>query len=40
MVKYLMKRILMSLLTLFVLITVTFVMVRLVPGGPFDADIA
>ena len=40
MVKYLMKWILMSLLTLFVLITVTFVMVRLVPGGPFDADIA
>lgn len=40
MTKYIIKRVLMSLLTLFVLITITFLMVRIIPGGPFDADIA
>lgn len=40
MVKYAVKRILMSVLTLLVLITITFMMVRIIPGGPFDADIA
>ncbi len=38
MVKYIIKRILIGFVTLFVLITVTFFLVRLMPGSPFEAE--
>ena len=40
MVKYVLKRILMGVLTIFILASVAFLMIRIVPGGPFDADVA
>ena len=36
--KYIAKRILMSLLTLFLIVFVLFVLVRIVPGNPFPVD--
>lgn len=36
MLKYIGKRFLVSLLTILVVITVTFFLMRLMPGGPFD----
>lgn len=36
--KYILKRIGMSIVTLFVVITVTFFLLRLMPGGPFDGE--
>ena len=36
MVKYIVKRIGIGLLTLFVLVTVTFFLTRMMPGSPFD----
>ena len=36
MVKYIVKRVGIGLLTLFVLVTVTFFLTRLMPGSPFD----
>jgi oligopeptide transport system permease protein len=36
MIKYILKRVLFGLMTLFMLITVTFFLTRLMPGNPFD----
>lgn len=38
MFKYILKRIFMGVLTIFVLVTISFFMIHAVPGGPFDAD--
>jgi oligopeptide transport system permease protein len=38
MFKYLVRRILGAVPTLFILITLAFFMIRLAPGGPFDSD--
>ncbi len=38
MTKYILKRLLISFITIWVLITVTFFLVRLVPGDPFSSD--
>lgn len=38
MVKYTIKRILVGLLTLFVLVTLVFILMKVMPGGPFDSD--
>lgn len=38
MLKYIGKRFLISLLTIWVVITATFFLMRLMPGGPFDGD--
>jgi oligopeptide transport system permease protein len=38
MLKYIGKRFFTSLLTIWVVITVTFFLMRLMPGGPFDGD--
>ncbi len=36
--KYILKRIVISLITIFVLITVVFMLLHLLPGGPFSMD--
>ncbi len=38
MIRYLIKRILVALPTLLLLMTMTFFMVRMAPGGPFDSE--
>lgn len=38
MAKYILKRIGLSLITIFVLITIVFFLVRLMPGGPFSSE--
>jgi oligopeptide transport system permease protein len=38
MIKYLVRRILGAVPTLFILITLAFFLIRLAPGGPFDSD--
>ncbi len=38
MVNYIFKRILLGFFTIFCLITITFFLVRLIPGSPFDAE--
>lgn len=38
MIKYIGKRILSSLVTIWVVVTLTFFLIRLMPGGPFDGD--
>ncbi len=38
MIKYIIKRILIGIITMLVLITVTFFLVRLMPGSPFEAE--
>ena len=38
MLKYVGKRFFTSLLTIWVVITVTFFLMRLMPGGPFDGE--
>ncbi|MGL4774735.1 MAG: ABC transporter permease [Clostridium sp.] len=38
MLKYIFKRILASLVTIWVVVTLTFFLVRLMPGGPFDGE--
>ncbi len=38
MIKYVIQRIFIGIVTVFILITLTFFMVRMIPGGPFDAD--
>lgn len=38
MLKYVLKRILIGLITLFVLTTVVFALMKALPGGPFDSD--
>ncbi|GAA0075787.1 ABC transporter permease [Clostridium sp. CTA-5] len=38
MLKYIGKRLLASILTIWVVITLTFFLMRLMPGGPFDSD--
>ena len=35
---YVLRRFLEALLVLFLIVTATFFMVRLVPGGPFDRE--
>ena len=36
--RYVLKRVLISLVTIWVLVTVVFILVRLMPGEPFAAD--
>lgn len=36
--KYIIKRILLAILTLLVIITITFFLMNLIPGGPFSSD--
>ena len=36
MAKYILKRFFSSIFTIFVVITLTFFLMRLMPGGPFD----
>lgn len=38
MLKYILKRLLQAIPTLFIVITLSFFMMRLAPGGPFDGD--
>ena len=38
MVKYIGKRILTSILTIWVVVTLTFFLIRMMPGGPFNTD--
>ena len=38
MAKYIAKRVLLAIVTLFVLTSVVFVLVRLMPGDPFSSD--
>ena len=38
MTRYILKRLLFALVTLFVIITVVFFLLRLAPGGPFDGE--
>ena len=38
MIKYILKRVTIGLLTLFVLTTVVFILMKTLPGGPFDSD--
>ena len=38
MAKYIIKRLFISLLTIFVLITATFFLMKLIPGNPFMND--
>lgn len=38
MLKYIGKRLISSILTIWVVITLTFFLMRLMPGGPFDSD--
>ncbi len=38
MLSYAMRRILGAIPTLFIIITLTFFMMRLAPGGPFDSQ--
>ncbi|MGL4450059.1 MAG: ABC transporter permease [Sarcina sp.] len=38
MAKYILKRVLISLVTIWAVITVTFFLIRLMPGGPFDGE--
>ena len=38
MIKYVGKRLISSLLTIWVVITITFFLMRLMPGGPFDSE--
>lgn len=38
MAKYIFKRVLISLVTIFAVVTVTFFLIRLMPGGPFDGE--
>ncbi|MHC1683917.1 MAG: ABC transporter permease [Clostridiaceae bacterium] len=38
MLKYILKRAFISILTIFIVITATFFLIRLMPGGPFDGE--
>lgn len=38
MLKYILKRVFSSIVTIFVVITITFFLMRLMPGGPFDGE--
>ena len=38
MAKYIGERILISIVTIWVVVTLTFFLIRLMPGGPFDAE--
>ncbi len=38
MLKYILKRFAMMLVTLFIIITATFFLMRAIPGGPFSFD--
>lgn len=38
MIKYILKRLGISLVTIFIVITATFFLMRLMPGGPFDGE--
>ena len=38
MLKYILKRLGLGIVTLFVLITITFFLTRLMPGNPFSSD--
>lgn len=38
MFKYVCKRILTSIITIFAVVTITFFLIRLMPGGPFDGE--
>ena len=38
MVKYIGKRVFLSLITIWAVITIVFFLVRMMPGGPFDGE--
>ena len=38
MLKYILKRLLVGVVTLFALVTLTFVLVHRMPGSPFEAE--
>jgi len=38
MVKFIIKRLLLALLTVFIVATLTFFLMHLVPGGPFQSE--
>ena len=38
MIKYILKRLGISVVTIFIVITATFFLMRLMPGGPFDGE--
>ena len=40
MLKYILKRLMAGALTVFVLATITFFLMKLVPGSPFGAELA
>ena len=40
MIKYTLKRLLLGFITLFVLATVTFFLMKAIPGSPFGAEIS
>ena len=38
MTKYIIKRLLIGVVTIWALVTITFVLIRIMPGSPFEAD--
>ncbi len=38
MVKYIGKRLITSLITIWAVVTIVFFLVRMMPGGPFDGE--
>ena len=38
MTKYIIKRLLIGVVTIWALITITFVLIRIMPGSPFEAE--
>ena len=36
--RYVIKRVLSAIITVWIVITITFFLMRLMPGGPFDGD--
>lgn len=36
--RYVIKRVLLAIITVWIVITITFFLMRLMPGGPFDGD--
>lgn len=38
MLKYILKRLVSTVITLWVVVTITFFLMRLMPGGPFDGE--
>ena len=38
MIKYIVKRILLAVLTIWAVVTITFVLMKLIPGNPFASE--